>query len=46
MSRIEQALFYLFLDDSLQGVMATQADDLFCTGTGEKFQATLQESGN
>ena len=42
MSRIEQALFYLFVDGSLQGVMATHVDDLFCTGTGEKFQATLK----
>ena len=42
MSRIEQALFYLFVDGSLQGVMATHVDDLFCTGAGEKFQATLK----
>ena len=42
MSSIEQALFYLFVDGSLTGIMASHVDDLFCTGTGEKFFETIK----
>lgn len=42
MSSIEQALFYLFIEGELTGVMATHVDDLFCTGAGERFHETIK----
>ena len=43
MSKYEAALFYLFEENKLIGVMASHVDDLFCTGTGNKFESTIKE---
>ena len=43
MSKLEPALFYLF-DESfnLTGALVTHVDDLYVTGTGEKFHAIMK----
>ena len=41
MSKYEAALFYLFEENKLIGVMASHVDDLFCTGTGDKLEVKL-----
>ncbi|CAE7853393.1 RE2, partial [Symbiodinium necroappetens] len=43
MSRIEAALFYLVEGGQLIGVMISHVDDLYCTGEGERYEATLNE---
>ena len=43
MSKIEAALFYLVDSGKLIGVMITHVDDLFSTGEGGRYEATLNE---
>ena len=43
LSQIELALFYLFDEGSLVGIMASHVDDLITCGTGQKYHDSLQE---
>ena len=43
MSKIEAALFFLVQSGQLIGVMITHVDDLFSTGEGSSYEATLTE---
>ena len=43
MSQIELALFYLFDEGSLVGIMTSHVDDLITCGTGQKYHDSLQE---
>ncbi|CAJ1436956.1 unnamed protein product [Effrenium voratum] len=41
-SRIESALLFLYVENSLQGIMITHVDDLFAAGEGKAYDESLK----